>query len=256
MATWVIGDIHGCVGPLDTLLRLIGPQLAPADTVVFLGDIIDRGPDARGCVERILSLAASTPARVVALRGNHENWMLRSLRDSTRHSWLLGMEAMPTIASWSGAAAAALGAALEECGVRIVTERISLPYDLFFRAMPPEHLRFFESMVMFYRTPDVVCTHGGCDPAAGPIDTQPAESLMWGSDDFPDGYDGPDLIVYGHRDDALVDAPGPPRPRIGRRSIGIDTISHGVLTCLRLPDRRMYQATTESACVAGLAEES
>ena len=48
-------------------------ELGAADTVVFLGDYIDRGPDSKGCIDRILRFRAESRASVVALLGNHEH---------------------------------------------------------------------------------------------------------------------------------------------------------------------------------------
>ena len=93
MATIAIGDIHGNAKALQDLLGQLAAELTAADTVVFLGDYIDRGPDSRGCIERILQFRAGTVAKVVTLAGNHEDWLLRSLSDPTRHSWILGMDA-------------------------------------------------------------------------------------------------------------------------------------------------------------------
>jgi calcineurin-like phosphoesterase family protein len=247
VATFAIGDIHGNLAALDGLLRRIEPDLRPGDTVVFLGDFIDRGPETRGCIDRVLALRASSRAQVVALLGNHEDWMLRSMRDHGRHSWILGMEALPTIASYSPAAARSLTAEMERLGVRLVTERVTLPYDLFFDAMPPAHRAFFEGLVPLHRTPEAVCTHGGCDPAAGPIENQSPDALIWGADDFPDRYTGPDLIVYGHRGESATDEAGWPRPQVGAHAIGIDTIAQGVLTAVRLPGPRFYRSDRHPA---------
>ena len=76
MATIAIGDVHGNLPALDDLLKQIAAVVAPGDTVVFLGDYIDRGPDSRGCLDRILSFRDETPAVVEALLGNHEDWFL------------------------------------------------------------------------------------------------------------------------------------------------------------------------------------
>ena len=54
MATVAVGDIHGNLLALDDLLNKVLPTLARDDTLVFLGDYIDRGPDSRGCLERII----------------------------------------------------------------------------------------------------------------------------------------------------------------------------------------------------------
>ena len=68
--TYVIGDIHGCLRPLQRLLEKIAPQ--PGDEVVFIGDYIDRGPQSREVVEYLLGL----PYRSVFLLGNHEKMLL------------------------------------------------------------------------------------------------------------------------------------------------------------------------------------
>ena len=57
--TIAIGDIHGCLAALETLLAAIRPQ--PDDTIVLLGDYVDRGPNSRGVIERLLRLAAAMP---------------------------------------------------------------------------------------------------------------------------------------------------------------------------------------------------
>jgi hypothetical protein len=67
-------------------------------------------------------------------------------------------------------------------------------------------------------------------------------AFVWGTDDFLDSYDGDEMVVYGHWGNAVVDADGWPWPCVGNRTIGIDTISHGVLTALRLPDGRIFQS--------------
>ena len=53
-----IGDIHGCLAALKTLLDAVAPR--PEDTIVLLGDYVDRGPDTCGVLETITALAAKT----------------------------------------------------------------------------------------------------------------------------------------------------------------------------------------------------
>jgi serine/threonine protein phosphatase 1 len=242
MATVVIGDIHGNRRALDDLLSKVQAELQAEDTVVFLGDYIDRGPDARGCVDRILEFRATVSATVVTLLGNHEDWLLRSLADPTRHSWVLGMEAFDTIASYSRQAAAELRSALEAAGPRLLTERVALPYDLFFRALPKSHLDFFQTLQPYLRSPDALCVHGGLDPRILDLARQPRDAFLWGTDDFVQNYRGPDLVVYGHWGDALINPDGWPVPRIRTNTIGIDSIAHGVLTAIRLPGRNVLQS--------------
>lgn len=242
MATVVIGDIHGNLRALNDLLTKVQANLRPEDTVVFLGDYIDRGPDSKGCVDRILEFRATESATVVALIGNHEDWMLRALRDPTRHSWLLGMEAFDTISSYSREVAAELRASMEAAGPRLITEREALPYNLFFDIVPKSHMEFFQTLKTYWRTPDAVCVHGGLDPTKTGLEQQKREALIWGTADFVHKYSGPDLIVYGHWGDAPLNADGWPVPRLHAHTIGIDTIAHGVLTAIRLPDRSFLQS--------------
>jgi serine/threonine protein phosphatase 1 len=242
MATVAIGDVHGNLRALDDLLSKLQPELNAGDTVVFLGDYIDRGPDVRGCIDRILEFRRTASATVVTLLGNHEDWMLRTLADPTRHSWLVGMEAFDTIASYSRQAAAELRSALEDAGPRLLNERVALPYELFFGTVPENHLAFFQTLQMYHRSPDALCVHGGLDPTIPDLERQPRDRFLWGTDDFVERYRGPEVVVYGHWGDAQIDSEGWPLPRVGAHSIGIDTIAHGVLTAVRLPGRDVLQS--------------
>ena len=73
MRTLAIGDIHGFSGALETLLGVLNPD---KDQLIFLGDYIDRGPDSRGVLERLIELSQNP--NHVFLRGNHDDWMLRA----------------------------------------------------------------------------------------------------------------------------------------------------------------------------------
>lgn len=77
MRTFAIGDIHGCLQSLKTLLDSL--ELRPDDRLIFLGDYVDRGPDARGVIEHLMALSQNPTHQF--LRGNHEQWMLDSLWD-------------------------------------------------------------------------------------------------------------------------------------------------------------------------------
>jgi serine/threonine protein phosphatase 1 len=237
-----IGDIHGNRAALDDLLDQLAGQLQPRDTIVFLGDYIDRGPDTRGCIDRILQFRSEGPAQVVTLAGNHEDWLLRTLRDPTRHSWILGMEAFSTIESYSPQAARQLREAMQTLGPKLVTERCKLPYRAFFDKLPSEHLAFLTSLKSYHRVGQTVLAHAGVAPGGGPVEEQSRHTLLWGTYDFPHQYAGPDLVVYGHRNDAALDENGWPWPRFTNRAIGLDTISHGVLTALVLPESRILQS--------------
>lgn len=243
MSTYAIGDIHGNLGELDNLLELVVPELKPQDTLVFLGDYIDRGPDTRGCVERIVRLKKSAACEVVTLLGNHEQWMLRTLDDPTRHSWLLGMEGMETIRSYSEDAAKEIASAVEALGPPPVLTGAPLPYQAFFDAMPAEHICFFRELQPYHETADVICVHGGLS-LDGILDPSDVNVHVWGPTGFPEDYEGCKPVVYGHRHDGILCIDRSVRPNIGANgTYGIDTIEHGVLMAMRFPDERVLLST-------------
>ena len=86
MATYVIGDVHGRPALLDQLIHNV-PWDINNDKIVFLGDLIDRGPDAPGILDRVMKMASDNP-NVVVLRGNHEQMMLDCL-DYGDLQWLI-----------------------------------------------------------------------------------------------------------------------------------------------------------------------
>jgi hypothetical protein len=138
------------------------------------------------------------------------------------------MEALDTVKSYSGEAAQALTLALAECGPRLFSSKVALPYEAFFDAMPAEHMRFFRELKPFHRAPDVICVHGGIS-LDGVLDPLDENVHVWGPLGFPEEYEGPNPVVYGHRNNGEVEGDGSVRPCIGsNRTFGIDTISHGV----------------------------
>jgi hypothetical protein len=73
--TFVIGDVHGCLAELDQLLA--AASLAPSDDVVFVGDLIGRGPDPLGVINRALEIGARS------VQGNHERQLMQLLDTGT-----------------------------------------------------------------------------------------------------------------------------------------------------------------------------
>jgi serine/threonine protein phosphatase 1 len=86
MRLLAIGDIHGCLRQFDHLLNVVQPTRG--DSLILLGDYVDRGPDSRGVIDRVLELRRSGP-HLVCLRGNHEIMMVMA-REGTgdRKMWL------------------------------------------------------------------------------------------------------------------------------------------------------------------------
>lgn len=243
MSTIAIGDIHGNFKALDDLLGKIAPVICPEDTVVFLGDYIDRGPATRDCIDRILDFQDKANAKTVTLLGNHEQWFLRTYKNYSKHSWLFGMEAFETIRSYSPSAETALRQEVENAGgIAIILDHLPLRYDIFFEAVPKDHIAFFTSLGTFHQTRDAICVHGGLNPEIDRIENQNSNDLVWGTDEFPDQYTGRETVLYGHWGNPIIDEDGWPKPRFSNRTYGLDTIHTGVLTALKLPENIVIQS--------------
>src|SRR5829696_6973508 len=94
--TIAIGDIHGCSAAFDALLDAIRPR--PEDTIVTLGDYIDRGPDSRGVLDRLIDLGRR--CRLVPLLGNHDEMLLDVRSGKYPIDWLLDIGGTATLASY------------------------------------------------------------------------------------------------------------------------------------------------------------
>ena len=249
MATFAIGDIHGHLPALERVIRLVESEVDPEDTVVFLGDYIDRGPHTADCIELILNFTRTSAATVMGLLGNHEDWLLRALRDPTDHCWWLATSANVTVESYDPDVAAALQRCARAAGPALYEGRAELPYSLFFAAMWPGHLDFLRSLRPFHRTADILCVHGGLDPDGGGPETQTTRALLWGTDGFQHRYAGADVLVYGHWGNALQNPDGRAEPLVMGRTIGIDSIKHGTLTALKMPDGLILQSNGSQSWV-------
>jgi serine/threonine protein phosphatase 1 len=91
-----IGDIHGCSAALAALVRAIDPTAL--DTLVFLGDYIDRGPDSRGVLEHVIALAEGCV--VVSLLGNNEEMLLAALEGQSELRYWLKFGGTEALASY------------------------------------------------------------------------------------------------------------------------------------------------------------
>jgi len=85
MGLIAVGDIHGCAISLDAILKKV--NLQPDDHIVFIGDYIDRGPDSKGVIDRLIKL--SEEVECTFLRGNHEELMLGYLDNGEYDLWAI-----------------------------------------------------------------------------------------------------------------------------------------------------------------------
>jgi len=242
--TFAIGDVHGDSAGLDRLLARL-PALTPDDTLVFLGDYVDRGPDGLGVVARVRALAAGgTPARVVTLRGNHEDKWIECWSEPDA-VFLLSLQngCAATFRSFSG------GAALQP------EERLSREEIARYVEVPswfPRDLRtWMETLPFWHEDEHAIYVHAGLE-GEGTVWKHPRESstraMLWMREpDFYSGYQDKRL-VFGHTIvDELPGAPPPERRAIWRRDphlIGIDTGAgkDGWLSAIELPALRAYDS--------------
>ena len=211
--TFVVGDLHGCAAELARLLDRLDP--VPADTLVFLGDYIDRGPDSKGVIERLIRLASEGP-QCVFLKGNHEDMFLAYLGQS-------GMYGNAFL--FNGGAATLRSYGLEDT-----------PPEALADALPPAHIDFLSALRLTYACGEFLCVHAGVAPTR-PIEAQRPEDLIWIRDTFilhPHPF--PYTVLFGHtpQPEVLFDLP---------YKIGLDTglVYWNKLSCVELAEKRLFQ---------------
>ncbi len=164
-----IGDIHGCTPALRAVLQAVEPR--PQDTVVTLGDYIDRGPDSLGTLETLIDL--SYRCRLIPILGNHDELLLQIFAG---HHYLLGewltVGGDATLASYG----------------------LDSP-----DALPQEHVDFLRSCQPWYETPNHFFVHASYR-ADLPLRKQPPELLRWEAiSNLPPGpHRSGKIAVVGH----------------------------------------------------------
>ena len=233
MKTFVIGDIHARRAQLENLLEML-PRDESADTLVFLGDLIDRGTDAPGVVASVLEVKRANPERVVCLRGNHEQMLLDFL-DSGASIWLSPVTGGErTFEQYTGRKVSITSEKDFEEARRQISSSV-----------PAEHLEFFRQMPLYHEDDYALYVHAGLDRGKHPRETDD-HALLWSRDaEFFKNYTGKPCL-FGHTPTAFL----PLRGRIGRHGIYISNSAIGLdtgyspqspLSCLQLPDFILYQ---------------
>lgn len=213
---YAVGDIHGRRDLLDAMLGLVREDIVArpigSAVLVFLGDLIDRGPDSAGVVDRLRALGAY-PAHPLFLTGNHEEVLLRVLagEPGLAYDWLdYGGDAC---AESYGVAASMLRAMDEARIARTLAA-----------AIPAAHIAFLQSFGDTLRFGDYLLAHAGIRPGVA-IEAQRPEDLRWIREPFlSDPRDHGFKVIHGHTISDGVEQ------RANR--IGIDTGAYrsGVLT--------------------------
>lgn len=187
---YAIGDIHGRLDLLDALLSQIDADHAgrpPAERhIVFLGDLIDRGPDSAGVVERVRALCA-TDRNVHCLMGNHEEILLRALEGEEKALKLFcrigGRETMLSY-----------GVTAEDY------ERLDYAEvaETLVAHVPPAHRDFLADLKEILTMGDYVFVHAGIRPGVAIAEQKLAET-RWIRDPFLDHRTPLEkMVVHGH----------------------------------------------------------
>lgn len=211
MRILAIGDIHGCSTAWDTLMSVVQPQAD--DLIVTLGDYVDKGPDSKGILDRLLTLYQT--GQLVALRGNHEIMMLEARRSPHHFERWRKAGGQQALASYS------------------IYERHPK-----LNQIPMEHWEFIEkTCVNFWETENHIFVHGNLDSTRSLYQQSPRYLFWVKFADAKPHYSGKTMIC-GHTPQKNG------KPLSKGYAICIDTwvYGEGWLTCLDVNQGNIWQA--------------
>lgn len=205
---FIVGDIHGCLGMLQRLMRQI-PWRADVDRLIFLGDYIDRGEDSRGVIETVMEIRKNAE-RVDCLMGNHEKILLDFIEGRDVNTFFLN-GGTSTLNSY-----------------RTFRQHYGEPL------IPDEHLAFLNSLKTWIELEDYYVVHAGFRPGVE-LENQSLEDLLWIRDSFIfSNYRFDKRVIFGHTPFS--------QPLVMENKIGLDTgaVYGNKLTCLELPSLKFH----------------
>jgi serine/threonine protein phosphatase 1 len=212
--TYAIGDVHGRHDLLEALLAAIRSDATGRDArIIFLGDLIDRGPESRLCLDLVIETLARHPGSRLIL-GNHEEFLLvfvqsAAERETVARRWLANGGIATLHAFGMGEA-----------------ERIDSLAARFARDFPA-YIALLQAADWIVQTDTHVFVHAGIDPQV-PLAEQDPKTTRWIRDKFL-GYSGPlpKIVVHGH---TITESS---LPELHSNRIAIDTgaVHSGHLTC-------------------------
>jgi serine/threonine protein phosphatase 1 len=219
LTLYLVGDIHGRLDLLLNVHRQIDEDRAlraggPAREI-YVGDYIDRGPNAAGVVSKLIDRAAEVGA--VFLRGNHEQILLDLLdgRDCLE-DWL-SVGGTATLLSY-GVAPSLLARFVSPAAIRRQLEA----------ALPAEHRRFYEQTRLYARLGAYLAVHAGLRPGIRLDQQSPMDLLCIRREFLQHSGDFGFVVVHGH---TPVMAP---ELRSNRINIDTGAFATNRLTCLRI----------------------
>jgi serine/threonine protein phosphatase 1 len=193
--TFAVGDVHGERAALERLLLRL-PPLDAGDTLLFIGDYVDRGPESRQVVDLVrLELSRRTAAKLVTLCGNHEEaWLKTVAGGGPGFVMPPGNGCLATFRSYAGGAVAGDG------GLPSSLEEMKALFSGSF--FPPEVLAWMRALPYYHEDEHAIYLHGGLPPVGGgfahPREYPDPSVLVWcRSKEFFTAYRGK-RVVFGH----------------------------------------------------------
>ena len=225
---YCIGDVHGRVDLLRELHAMVARDADAFDgrrTVIYLGDLIDRGLQSREVIDLLLDEPLAG-FESVHLMGNHEQTLLDFLEYPQQAAGWLAWGGRETVLSYGVSLPPGLRAPDPDEVREGLLERV-----------PETHLDFYRAMQLYHTSGDYLFVHAGIRPGI-PIREQSDSDLLWIRNEFLASEDDHGhVVVHGHSISEKVDE--------RHNRIGIDTgaFRTGVLTCLVLEggERRLLQ---------------
>ncbi|MBO6825045.1 MAG: serine/threonine protein phosphatase [Sneathiella sp.] len=214
-----IGDIHGQKSRYNELMTLVTRyrKKYPRDkeSLVFLGDYVDRGPKSATIIEKLIKqkkAAEKNHIEAIFLQGNHETLLLEAIEDrGTRHEMWWRNGGQQTVMSY-----------LKYVEAKLPANPSQRQYlEIFQETFPKKHLRFLESLKDMHRIENLVFVHAGLNMKKK-LKEQSVEDMHWIRSPFLD-WKGPQkkyMVVHGHSITPRM------RPLITDHRISIDTGSY------------------------------
>ena len=245
--TFVFGDLHGEIEHLKRVMKLLPAGFTKEDTLVFLGDYLDRGPDSKSVIEFLMELPKQTEAKVVCLRGNHEDAWLKVVEEGWDEFVLTPSHGcLSTLRSFTDGAPVAKGetASNEEMEALVLGE-----------FLPKRVVEWIKTLLFWYENEHGIFIHAGLPKEnkrfLHPSEVQPPAKLAWlQSKDFVLHYRGKH-VFFGHtpteflpQEFSLFTPDDDEDLFVTEDTFGLDTGcgNDGFLTVVELPGVKVYES--------------
>lgn len=218
MRTIAIGDIHGCIHTLENLLSQL--KLKKSDNLIFLGDLIDRGPDSKHVLDKMILLKKEGYA-IIPLMGNHEKLLLDAFQNREKESiWFYN-------------------------GGQLTLDSMGITHA---REINPEYIEFIQSFYYYFSFNSYYMVHAGfSEESENPLTDY--EAMLWTrKKSYNSRFFANKKIVHGHTPvplDVLKNTNFQ-----SSQTIGIDTGcvyadragDYGYLSALDIANLKLYSA--------------